>query len=117
VVRGRRYHAAGEPLFKETGERGLLATLRSEWAAACEGVGLPGRRFHDLRRSAARNLERAGIARSVARMLGGWTDKIYSRYAIGAEGEISPAMPKLSEYLRRAGWLLVALVRKVQSNQ
>lgn len=44
--------------------------------------------FHDLRRSAARNFERAGIPRSVARKLGGWSDKIYSRYAIGAESEL-----------------------------
>ena len=36
--------------------------------------------------------------------LGGWTDKIYSRYAIGAESEIALAVPKLSEYLKRAGW-------------
>ena len=104
AVRGRQYHAAGGELFKTTGQRGLPALLRSEWSAACIGAGLPGLLFHDLRRSAARNFERAGWPRSVAMKLGGWTDKIYSRYAIGAESEIALAVPKLSEYLKRAGW-------------
>jgi integrase len=103
-VRSRQYHAAGAPLFKPTGQRGLPALLRSEWAAACESAGLPGRLFHDLRRSAARNFERAGIPRSVAMKLGGWTDKIYNRYAIGAESELASAGATLSDYLKRSGW-------------
>jgi integrase len=84
-VRGRTYHAAGSPLFKPSGDRGLLNGLRDEWNSACGRAGFPGRMFHDLRRSAARNFERADIPRSVARRIGGWSDKIYSRYAIGAE--------------------------------
>ena len=60
--------------------------------------------FHDLRRSAARNFERAGIPRSVARKLGGWSDKIYSRYAIGADSELGAAVGLAAEYVTRAGW-------------
>jgi len=101
IVRGRRYHAAGDPLFKTTGQRGLLALLRDEWVAAANNVGLPGLLFHDLRRSAARNFERAGIPRSLAMKLGGWTDTIYSRYAIGAESEIAGMTARLSEYFKR----------------
>jgi integrase len=103
VIRKRQYHAAGAPLFKESGQRGLPAMLRDEWSMACTGVGFPGLLFHDLRRSAARNFERAGIPRSVAMKLGGWSDRIYSRYAIGAESELASAGAMLSEYLRRAG--------------
>jgi len=99
VVHGRQYHAAGAPLFKESGQRGLLAMLRDEWSAACAGVGLPGLLFHDLRRSAARNFERAGIPRSVTMKLGGWSDKMYSRYAIGADSELASAGAALSAYL------------------
>jgi len=103
-VRGRTYHAAGAPLFRPDRDRGLPTVLREEWAQACEAAGLPGRMFHDLRRSAARNFERAGIPRSVARRLGGWSDKIYSRYAIGAESELGAALGKVAEYVTRAGW-------------
>jgi len=84
--------------------RGLPSFLREEWAAACNAAGFPGRTFHDLRRSAARNFERAGIPRSVARRLGGWSDKIYSRYAIGAESELSGAVSKVADYVTCAGW-------------
>src|SRR5262249_14680750 len=79
----------GAPLFKTRagGERELLTARRDEWNGACRAVGLPGTLFHDLRRSAARNFERAGLPRSVAMRIAGWTERMYSRYAIGAENE------------------------------
>jgi len=103
-LRGRTYRAAGAPLFRPDGDRGLPTFLRNQWMAACKLAGYPGRTFHDLRRSAARNFERAGIPRSVARRLGGWSDKIYSRYAIGAESELSGAVGKVADYVTHAGW-------------
>src|SRR5205807_4722211 len=33
---------------------------RKAWAAACKLAGLPGKRLHDCRRTAARNLIRSG---------------------------------------------------------
>jgi len=98
--------ASGRPLFKTraSGDRELLTALRDEWNAACRDAGRPGTLFHDLRRSAARNLERASVPRSIAMKLCGWTERMYSRYAIGAESEIEPALGELSEHLRGAGW-------------
>lgn len=108
---GPHYHAAGAPLFKQAGEPGLLGVLRAEWDAVCDCASLPGRLFHDLRRTAARNFERAGVARSVAMMWGGWSGKIYERYAIGAERELAGAA--VSKYLKaadsRSSGTLVAL--------
>ena len=97
----RSYHALG--LLLQRARHRPRPPVPHGWAKACTSAGLPGRLFHDLRRSAARNFERAGIPRSVAMKLGGWTDKMYSRYAIGAESEIAPMVPKLSEYFSRAG--------------
>jgi integrase len=103
-VRGRLYRKPGAPLFKSGEATGLLTALAKEWASACARSGLPGRMFHDLRRSAARNFERSAIPRSVAKKLGGWSDKIYSRYTIGDHSELSAATGRIAEHMTLSGW-------------
>ncbi len=52
--------------------------------------------FHDLRRTAARNLRRAGVAEGVIMKIGGWkTRSVFERYAIVAQSDIQDAMQKL----------------------
>jgi integrase len=52
--------------------------------------------FHDLRRTAARNLRRAGISETVIMKIGGWrTRSVFERYAIVSRGDIVDAMRKL----------------------
>ena len=53
---------------------------------------------HDFRRTAVRNLERAGVPRSAAmKMVGHKTQAIYSRYAIADEGMLKDAAIKLEQ--------------------
>jgi len=75
------------------------------WKIACEKAGCPGRIFHDLRRTAVRNLERAGVPRSIAmKITGHRTEAIYRRYAIVNEADMAEGLGKLAGYLeRRAG--------------
>jgi integrase len=69
--------------------------------AACSKCGYKGTRyagliFHDLRRTAARNLRRAGIAETVIMKIGGWrTRSVFERYAIVSRTDIADAMRKL----------------------
>jgi hypothetical protein len=52
--------------------------------------------FHDLRRTAARNLRRAGVAENIIMQIGGWrTRSVFDRYAIITENDIADAVRKL----------------------
>ena len=85
IVR-RVFHRNGEP----------IRNFRRAWLSACKAAGVPGRIPHDFRRTAVRNLERAGVPRSVAMaMVGHKTEFIYRRYAIVDAGALRDAAAKL----------------------
>ena len=68
-------------VFHRNGER--IRYFRAAWANACKAAGCPGALVHDMRRSAVRTFERAGVPRSVAMsIVGHKTESIYRRYAI-----------------------------------
>ncbi|MGO9058166.1 MAG: hypothetical protein ACLQU2_12410, partial [Candidatus Binataceae bacterium] len=95
--KGRVYRRAGESLIKPAGDQ-PIAAFRDAWNRARVAAGLPGKRFHDLRRSAARHLDKV-LRRSVAMKVGGWkSEKIYSRYAIGSDAELAEAGEQLGRY-------------------
>jgi integrase len=76
--------------------------FHKEWVEACKAAGLPGRLVHDLRRTAARNMERDGVPRGAAtRMVGHKTESIYRRYAIVDEAMLKEAATKMAR--RRRG--------------
>jgi Cu/Ag efflux protein CusF len=70
--------------------------FRGSWAKACEQAGVPGLLFHDLRRTAARNLRKAGVAEGVIMKIGGWrTRSVFERYAIVSQADIAEALGRL----------------------
>ena len=89
------FHRKGEP----------VKSMKKFWRTACEDAGVPGRLMHDLRRTAVRNLERAGVSRSVAmKMTGHKTESVYRRYAIVSEVDLREAGAKLAR-LPLKGWV------------
>lgn len=81
------FHRNGKP----------IASCVRAWKSACKAAGLKGRLVHDLRRSAVRNLERAGVSRSVAMKLTGHkTEAVYRRYAITSAADLSEGVAKLA---------------------
>jgi integrase len=76
-----------------------LKDFRGAWQKACETAGHPGKLFHDFRRTAVRNLERAAVPRSTAMaMVGHKTESIYRRYAIVDEQMHREAAAKLDAW-------------------
>jgi integrase len=82
-------------LFHRNGK--MITSFRTSWKKACKAAGIPGRLVHDFRRTAVRNLERAGASRSDAmNMVGHKTEAIYRRYAISDEKSLKEAAVKLA---------------------
>lgn len=87
-------------VFHRNGER--IKSFRAAWAAACEAAGCPGALVHDMRRSAVRTFERAGVPRSVAMsIVGHKTESIYRRYAIVDEAMQREAAVRLDAFAAR----------------
>ena len=72
------------------------------WHNALKAAGLPAERlFHDLRRSAVRNLIRAGVDPSVAMKVSGHkTAKMLARYNIVTDADTSAALLKRDAFLK-----------------
>jgi integrase len=78
---------------------------------------LTGRIPHDFRRTAVRNLERAGVPRSVAMKLTGHrTESIFRRYGIVAEADLKAGVDKLAalhEQRQNGAAVLVPIQRTI----
>jgi hypothetical protein len=85
-----------------------IKALRRSWKSACKAAGCPDRIRHDFRRTAVRNLVRAGIPERVA-MTGHKTRAVFERYNIVSEGDLADAARRLDH---AAGTTRAQLPRK-----
>jgi integrase len=100
----RRYETAAVPalslhVFHEDGAP--LGDWRKSWATACKAAGAPGLLFHDFRRSAVRNLTRAGVPSVVAMQVTGHrTRAVFDRYDITTTDETREAIRATVRFLK-----------------
>ncbi len=79
-----------------------IKDFEKSWKTACENAKLPGKLFHDLRRSAARNMRRAGVTEQVAMQITGHkTPSMFRRYSISNEKDLEEAVLKTQDYLAK----------------
>lgn len=73
-----------------------VKSWRKAWNVACKLAGCPGRKPHDFRRTAVRNLTRAGVTDTIAMAVTGHrTRAVFDRYDITSEADLDDAAAKL----------------------
>lgn len=84
-------------IFHHDGQR--IGDFRRAWGTACKLAGCPGRLVHDLRRTAVRDMVRAGTPQSVAMSISGHkTNAMFLRYNITSDTDQRQALLNRQSY-------------------
>jgi integrase len=91
-----RDKSAEDAVFTRGKGTKAVADFRGTWDKITLAAGVPGLLFHDLRRSAVRNMVRAGVPEVVCmRISGHKTRNVFDRYNITSERDLAEAARKI----------------------
>ena len=97
------FHREGQP----------IGDFRKAWATARKKANVDHKLFHDLRRTASRNMIVAGVPQAVAmKITGHRTDSMFRRYAIVDEAQKREALAKTQQHLAASAGRKVVMIGK-----
>jgi len=86
------FHRGGGPL--------PVSTFEHQWRKACVAAKVPGKLFHDLRRTAARDMVRGGAPETFAmKITGHKTRSMFDRYNIVSTDDMRETLRRRREYV------------------
>jgi integrase len=86
-------------LFHHDGH--IIVDYRKAWKTTCKLAGVSGKLFHDMCRSAAKNMDDAGVPRAVAKkIMNRKSDAMHDRYRIVSDKNKRDAVARTEQYLR-----------------
>jgi integrase len=98
IIKRRRTDMRGDYVFHYADGK-PIGEIKKAWKTATRRAGLTGKHFHDLRRTAASNMRRAGVPESTIMKIGGWkTRSMFDRYSITNDRDIRRGLEQRQVY-------------------